>query len=100
MYTYICINYMYKKQNRTEKKTYMHASYSLLIYTQSEYTCTASIMHTYMCILVGRYLKLTILTDVKLYEFGEVGNVGRNVDQVILTQCQLTEIGQSEEFLK
>ena len=58
------------------------------------------VLRIHVYILVGRYLKLTILTDVKLYEFGEVGNVGRNVDQVILTQCQLTEIGQSEEFLK
>ena len=44
--------------------------------------------------------KPTILADVELQELSEIGNIGRESNKIILTQCQLTEVGETEEFLK
>ena len=41
----------------------------------------------------------TILADIELSEFGEVGNVGWDAHQVILTQGELAKIGESKKFL-
>ena len=44
--------------------------------------------------------KPTILADVEFQEFSEIGNIGRESNEIILTQCQLAEVGETEEFLK
>ena len=41
----------------------------------------------------------TILADIQLDQPGEVGNIWRKSNEIILTQCQLAQVSKSEEFL-
>ena len=73
--------YMYEKQ--------LHSS--ITASTENGHIFT----HIHMCTHTH-----TILADIQLDQPGEVGNIWRKSNEIILTQCQLAQVSKSEEFLK